>query len=169
MSELATPELDPQLAQQADTLAAAQRSPAGTFYQHIDSQQVTEFVPPNSSRVVWQVRGLEPNSGVVFLSLVNDKAFRDGNYVEPHMKRLGHTIYLLSLVPNVDGIAVQQVTDSQNQLKNQLEVTVASSSGNSVGQIITPYPNPADQPGSVAAFTKLVEAEVALLDANEAS
>lgn len=169
MSDLAIPELDPELALQAETVAAAQRTPLGSFYEHVDSQQVTQFVPPNSSRVVWMVRGLEPNSGVVFVSFVNDKAFRDGNYVKPHMQRLGHIIYDESLVANVAGISVQQITDSQNQLKNQLEVTVTSSSGNSAGQIIVPYPSAGDRPGSVAAFTKLVEAEVALLDENEAS
>jgi hypothetical protein len=169
VSELVEPELDPELGDQSDTLAAARSAPAGSFYEHIDSQQVTEFVPPNSSRVVWMVRGLEPNSGVVFLSLVNDKAFRAGNYVKPHMQRLGHIIYTESLVPNVTGISVQQVNDNQNQIKNQLEVSVESTSGNSVGQIVVPYPNAADLPGSVAAFTALVQAEVKLLDENEAS
>jgi hypothetical protein len=169
MSEFFTEDDEPALVQDDETVAAAQRAPAGSFYQHIDSQQVTEFVPPNSSRQVWMIRGLEPNSGVVFLSMVNDKAFRNGNYVPKHMQRLGHVIYDESLVPNVRGISVQQVTDSQNQLKNQLEVTVESTSGNSVGQIIVAYPNPADRAGSVAAFTALVQAEVKLLDENEAS
>lgn len=166
---MVTPDDAPELVTQDDTVAAAQRAPAGTFYKHIDSQQVTEFVPPNSSRQVWMIRGLEPNSGVVFLSMVNDKAFRSGTYVPAHMQRLGHVIYTESLVPNVAGISVQQVTDSQSQLKNQLEVTVESTSGNSVGQIIVPYPNPGDLPGSVATFTALVQAEVKLLDENEAS
>lgn len=169
MSDFALEDDAPELVAQDDTPAAAQRSPAGTFYRHLDSQQVTEFVPPNSSRQVWMVRGLEPNSGVVFLGMVNDKAFRDGNYVRPHMNRLGHIIYTESLVPNVVGISVQQVTDNQNQLVNQLEVTVESTSGNSVGQIIVPYPNAADLPGSVAQFAALVQAEVTLLDENEAS
>jgi hypothetical protein len=169
VSDFVTPDDAPELVQQDATPAAAARTPAGTFYKHIDSQQVTEFVPPNSSRQVWMVRGLEPNSGVVFLSMVNDKAFRGGTYVPAHMQRLGHVIYDESLVPNVAGIAVQQVTDSQNQLVNQLEVTVESTSGNSVGQIVVPYPDPADRAGSVAKFTALVQAEVKLLDANEAS
>lgn len=169
MSDFALEDDAPELVQADDTVAAAQRAPAGTFYKHIDSQQVTEFVPPNSSRQVWMIRGVEPNSGVVFLSMVNDKAFRGGKYVPVHMQRLGHVIYDESLVPNVAGISVQQITDNQNQLVNQLEVTVESTSGNSVGQIIVPYPDPADRAGSVAKFTALVQAEVKLLDANEAS
>ena len=152
-----------------DTTAAARRSPAGTFYEHIDSQQVTEFVPPDSSKVVWQVRGLEPNSGIVFLAMVNDKAFREGHYVPAHMQRLGHVLYDESLVANVVGISVRQDQDLQNQIKNELDVSVESTSGNSVGRITVPYPNPADRAGSVAAFTALVNAEVAVLDANEAS
>lgn len=150
-------------------LAARAASPAGKFYEHIDSQQVTQFVPPASSRQVWQVRGREPNSGIVFLSLVNDKAFRQGNYVPTHMNRLGHVLYDESLVPNVVGISVRQIVDAQTQLVNELDVDVESTSGQSVGRITVPYPNPADRPGSVAAFTKLVQAEVALLDRNEAS
>ena len=169
MSDYSLADDAPELEQQDDTVAAAAQAPAGSFYQHIDSQQITEFVPPNSSRQVWMIRGLEPNSGVVFLSMVNDKAFRSGTYVPKHMQRLGHVIYAESLVPNVAGISVQQVTDNQNQLKNQLEVTVESTSGNSVGQIIVPYPDPADLSGSVKAFTALVNAEVKLLDENEAS
>lgn len=151
----------------AAATAAAKATPAGKFYEHVDSQQVTEFVPPNSSRVVWQVRGREPNSGIVFLSMVNDKAFRGGNYVGPHMNRLGHVLYLESLVPNVVGISVRQVTDEQLQLKNELDVSVESTSGNSVGRITAPYPKPDDAAGSVATFSKLVEAEVELLDTNE--
>lgn len=164
MSEPA-PELE-----QADTaLLAAKSTPAGTFYEHIDSQQVTQFVPPNSSKVVWQIRGLEPNSGIVFLSMVNDKAFRSGTYVPTHMQRLGHVLYDESQVANVAGISVTQTEDSQNQIKNQLDVTVESSSGDSKGRITVPYPNPADRAGSVAAFAALVASEVKLLDANEAS
>jgi hypothetical protein len=169
VSDFVTPGDAPTLAAQDETAAAAQAAPAGSFYQHIDSQQITEYVPPNSSRQVWMIRGLEPNSGVVFLSMVNDKAFRGGTYVPTHMRRLGHVIYEESLVPNVAGISVQQVTDAQSQILNQLEVTVESTSGNSVGQIIVPYPDPADLAGSVKAFTALVNAEVKLLDANEAS
>lgn len=153
----------------ANELAARAATPQGTFYRHIDSQQVTEFVPPNSSRTVWQVRGLEPNSGVVFLGLVNDKAFHNGGYVRAHMNRLGHIIYTESLVPNVAGISVRQVVNHQTQLENELDVDVESTSGNSTGRITVPYPNAGDLPGSVALFTKLVEAEVKLLDSNEAS
>lgn len=153
-----------------DPVAAAARStPAGKFYQHIDSQQITEFVPPDSSKVVWQVRGLEPNSGIVFLSLVNDAAFRSGTYVPKRMNQLGRVLYDESLVANVAGISVRQITDSQLQLKNVLDVTVTSTSGNSTGRITVPYPDPADRAGSVAAFTALVAAEVRLLDANEVS
>lgn len=151
----------------ADTLAAAASTPAGNFYQHLDSQQVTEFVPPNSSKVVWQIRGVEPNSGIVFLGLVNDQAFRNGDYVAPHMNQIGRVLYHESLVPNVVGISVRQIVDSQTQLKNELDVSVQSTSGNSVGTITAPYPNPADDAGSVAAFTALVQAEVRLLDKNE--
>lgn len=150
-------------------LAQRASTPAGSFYEHLDSSQVTEFVPPNSSKTVWQVRGVEPNSGIVFLSLVNDKAFREGKYVPKHMQRLGHVLYDESLVPNVVGISVRQDVDAQTQLVNVLDVTVESTSGNSTGRITVPYPNPAQRAASVAAFTKLVEAEVALLDENEAS
>lgn len=169
---MSTPEPDtvtPELATAIDSTAAAAATRAGTFYQHIDSQQVTEFVPPNSSKVVWQIRGLEPNSGIVFLSLVNDKAFRSGTYVAPHMNRLGHILYTESLLPNVVGISVRQVVDSQTQLKNELEVSVQSTSGNSVGSITVPYPNAIDLPGSVAVCSALVQAEVKLLDTNEGS
>jgi hypothetical protein len=169
VSEFATPELGEELDPDAATDTAAASTPAGSFYQHIDSQQVTEFVPPNSSRQVWQVRGLEPNSGIVFLSLVNDKAFKSGTYVPMHMRRLGHVLYLESQVANVAGISVRQVDNSQRQLVNELEVTVASTSGNSFGLIIVPYPNPAQPDASVTAFAALVGAEVRLLDANEAS
>jgi len=159
----------PELAQDDGVAAAARAAPQGTFYQHIDSQQVTQFVPPNSSKVVWQIRGLEPNSGIVFLSMVNDKAFRQGNYVGPHMQRLGHVLYDESKVANVVGISVTQTEDSQNQIKNELDVTVESTSGDSTGRIKVPYPNPAERAASVAAFAALVAAEVRLLDANEAS
>lgn len=151
----------------ADTLAAAAMTPAGNFYQHLDSSQVTEFVPPNSSKVVWQIRGVEPNSGIVFLGLVNDKAFRSGTYVPKHMNQIGRVLYHESLVPNVAGISVRQIVDAQTQLKNELDVSVSSTSGNSVGSITVPYPDPSDDAGSVAAFTALVNAEVKLLDANE--
>lgn len=150
-------------------LAARASTPAGSFYEFIDAQQVTQFVPPNSSRLIWQVRSREPNSGIVFLQLVNDHAFRTSNYVKTHGNRLGHILYDESLVAGVAGIAVRQVTDAQSQLENELDVTVQSSSGNSAGRITVPYPNPGDRAGSIARFTKLVEAEVALLDANEAS
>lgn len=149
--------------------AAAASTPAGTFYQHIDSEQVTQYVPPNSSKQVWQIRGLEPNSGIVFLSMVNDKAFRSGTYVPNHMNRIGHVLYDESRVANVAGISVRQITDTQQQLKNELDVTVTSTSGDSTGRITVPYPDPADRAGSVAAFTALVAAEVRLLDANEVS
>jgi hypothetical protein len=167
---MSTPETDsPTLdaAAVADTTAAAAMTPAGNFYRHLDSQQVTEFVPPNSSKVVWQIRGVEPNSGIVFLGLVNDKAFKSGTYVPKHMNQLGRVLYNESLVANVVGISVRQIVDAQTQLKNELDVSVESSSGNSVGNITSPYPDPSDQAGSVAAFTALVTAEVKLLDANE--
>lgn len=151
------------------TAQAAARTPQGRFYEHLDSQQITVFVPPNSSRQAWQIRGVEPNSGIVFLSQVNDKAFRSGNYVAPHMNRLGHVLYDESQVPGVVGISVRQVTDGQLQQVNELDVTVESTSGNSTGRITVPYPNPAERLASVAAFTKLVEAEVKLLDENEGS
>jgi hypothetical protein len=152
-----------------DEQTAAQSSPSGTFYQHIDSEQITVFVPPNSSKQSWQVRALEPNSGIVFLMVINDKAFHEAGYVKTHGNRLGHCLYDESLVPHVVGIAVRQVQDSQNQLKNELNVTVESTSGNSTGTITVPYPNPAERAKSVAAFTALVNAEVKLLNANEAS
>lgn len=169
MSSLEVPDVAPELAVDDVTVQAAQQSPLGSFYQHVASEQVTQFVPPGSSVTVWQVTGLEPNSGVVFLSLINDKAFHGPDYVRTHMQRIGHVIYDESLVAGVAGISVQQITDAQHRLVNQLEVTVESSSGNSAGTIISPYPNPADRAGSVAAFSKLVAAEVALLDKNEAS
>jgi hypothetical protein len=150
-----------------ETLAAARMTPKGRFYEHIDSQQITEYVPPNSSRSAWQVRGVEPNTGIVFLGIVNDKAFRNGNYVAPHMNRIGHILYVESQVPNVVGISVRQVTNNQLQQVNELDVSVQSTSGNSTGRITVPYPNPADLPGSVAHFTALVKGEVAVLDANE--
>jgi hypothetical protein len=149
--------------------AASAASPAGRFYQHLDSQQITIYVPPNSSRQAWQVRGVEPNSGIVFLSIINNNAFHEAGYVKTHMNRLGACLYDESLVADVVGIGVRQVQDAQNQLKNELDVTVQSTSGDSTGRITVPYPNPADKAGSVAAFTKLVQAEVKLLDANEAS
>lgn len=150
-------------------LAARAATPAGSFYEFIDAQQVTQFVPPNSSRLVWQIRSREPNTGIVFLQLVNDHAFRSANYVRTHGNRIGHILYDEAQVPGVAGISVRQVTDDQQQLVNELDVTVQSSSGNSAGRITVPYPNPADRAGSIARFTKLVEAEVQLLDANEAS
>jgi hypothetical protein len=159
----------PELAPRDTALLTAAQTPAGNFYQHIDSQQITEFVPPNSSKLVWQVRGLEPNSGIVFLSFVNDKAFRSGTYVPKHMNQLGRVLYHESLVPGVVGISVSQRQDTQNQIVNQLDVTVESTSGNSTGRIITPYPDPSDDAGSVATFTALVNAEIVLLDKNEAS
>lgn len=149
------------------TRAAARMTPKGRFYEHIDSQQITEYVPPNSSRSAWQIRGVEPNSGIVFLGLVNDKAFRQGGYVAPHMNRLGHILYVESQVPNVVGISVRQVTNGQLQQVNELDVSVESTSGNSVGRITVPYPNAGDLPGSVAIFTAHVKDEVAVLDANE--
>ncbi len=166
-------EIPSELAQVNDTaasatLAAAKSTPAGRFYQHLDSLQVTEFVPPNSSKVVWQIRGLEPNSGIVFLGLVNEQAFKSGTYVPKHMNQLGRVLYDESLVANVAGISVRQIVDSQTQLKNELDVTVSSTSGNSQGSITAPYPDPSDATGSVAAFTALVQAQVRLLDANEA-
>jgi len=169
MSTPEFPDTDTSTGTDEPTIAAARRTPAGRFYEHLDSQQITEYVPPNSSRQAWQVRGIEPNSGIVFLSIVNDKAFRNGNYVAPHMNRLGHILYVESQVPNVVGISVRQVVNAQTQLVNELDVSVESTSGNSVGRITVPYPNAGDLPGSVAAFTKLVEAEVAVLDANEGS
>lgn len=153
----------------AATRAAARMTPRGRFYEHLDSSQITEYVPPNSSRQAWQVRGIEPNTGIVFLSIVNDKAFRAGGYVAPHMNRLGHILYVESQVPNVVGISVHQHVNAQTQLVNELDVTVESTSGNSTGRITVPYPNAGDLPASVALFTKLVEGEVALLDANEGS
>lgn len=153
----------------APLATTAAMTPAGRFYRHLDSQQVTEFVPPNSSKVVWQIRGVEPNSGIVFLSLVNDEAFRSGTYVPKHMNQLGRVLYHESLVPNVAGISVHQTVDAQTQLKNELDVTVQSSSGNSQGRISAPYPDPSNDAGSVAVFTALVNAEVKLLDTNEAS
>lgn len=165
-------ELVPEVVTEADatdSLAAASRSPAGSFYKHIDSEQVTVFVPPNSSKQSWQVRGLEPNSGIVFLSLINDQAFHQSGYVKTHMNRLGHCLYDESLVAHVVGISVHQRQDAQNQLVNELRVDVESASGNSVGTITVKYPNPADRAGSVAHFTALVNAESKLLTANEAS
>lgn len=149
------------------TLEAARRSPKGRFYEHIDSMQITVYVPPNSSRHAWQIRGLEPNTGIVFLGIVNDKAFRSGTYVAPHMNRIGHILYVESQVANVVGISVRQVTDDQLQQKNELDVSVQSTSGNSTGRVTVPYPDAGDLPGSVARFTALVKAEVAVLDANE--
>lgn len=149
------------------TQLAARATPQGRFYDHLDSQQITVFVPPNSSRTAWQIRGVEPNSGIVFLGIVNEKAFKAGNYVAPHMNRLGHILYVESQVPNVVGISVRQVTNDQLQQVNELDVSVQSTSGNSTGRITVPYPDASDLPGSVARFTKLVEAEVAVLDSNE--
>ena len=159
----------PEFAQTESAGIAAASSPAGRFYQHIDSQQITQFVPPNSSRVVWQVRGLEPNSGIVFLSMVNDAAFKSGTYVPKHMNQLGRVLYDESLVPGVVGISVTQNQDTQNQIVNELVVTVQSTSGNSTGRITVHYPDPSDAAGSVAAFTVHVNEEIKLLDANEAN
>lgn len=167
MSNYELPDTDSAAGPDDPTQDAARMTPHGRFYEHIDSSQITVYVPPNSSRQAWQVRGIEPNSGIVFLSIVNDKAFRSGNYVAPHMNRLGHILYVESQVPNVTGISVRQVVNAQTQQVNELEVHVESTSGNSVGRITVPYPNAADLPGSVALFTKLVEAEVKLLDENE--
>lgn len=137
------------------------------YYVFVNAEPVTEFVPPNSSKRVYQVRGVEPHSGIYFLSLMSRKSYLDAAYRNNHMGRLGRALYLESLTPHVRGISVRQTQDAQSMLRNELEVTVESSSGNSSGQVTLPYPNPAHIDDSVKSFQHAVAAEVRLLDAAE--
>jgi hypothetical protein len=137
------------------------------YYRFVDAEPVTVFVPPNSSRRSMQVRGVEPHTGIYFLSLMRRKSYLDAAYRNVHMNALGRALYEDAQTPNVAGISVRQTQDSQSQLRNELDVDVVSSSGQSSGRITLKYPRADHVAADVAAFREAVAAEVALLDAAE--
>jgi hypothetical protein len=137
------------------------------FYTYVDAEPVTIFVPPNSSHRAMQVRGVEPHTGIYFLSIMSNKGYLDAAFRNVHMNTLGRAIYQDAQTPHVTGISVRQEQDSQTQLRNALDVDVESTSGRSSGRITLPYPRVAHVADDVAHFRSVVAAEVRLLDAAE--
>lgn len=137
------------------------------YFTFVDAIPVTEFVPPNSSKRVMQVRGVEPHSGIYFLSLMSRKSYLDAAFRNVHMNALGRAIFQDAQTPHVVGLSVRQTQDAQNMLRNELEVDVESSSGQSTDRITLPYPRANHVAADVDAFRKAVAAQVRLLDAAE--
>lgn len=137
------------------------------YYTFVDAEPVTVFVPPNSSHRAMQVRGMEPHTGIYFLSIMSRKSYLDAAFRNVHMNAIGRAIYQDAQTPNVTGISVRQTQDSQTQLRNELDVDVSSTSGRSSGRITLPYPRADHVAADVGAFRAAVAAEVHLLDAAE--
>jgi hypothetical protein len=137
------------------------------YYTFVDAEPVTVFVPPNGSHSAMQVRGVEPHSGIYFLSIMSRKGYLDAAFRNVHMNAIGRALYLDSQTPNVAGISVRQVQDAQTQLRNELTVDVESTSGNSSGRITLSYPRADHVAADVAHFQTVVAAEAQLLDAAE--
>jgi len=124
-------------------------------------------VPPNTSHRAMQVRGVEPHTGIYFLSIMSRKSYLDAAFRNVHMNALGRALYQDAQTPHVVGISVRQLQDSQTQLRNVLDVDVESTSGNSSGRITLSYPRADHVAADVTHFKSVVAAEVQLLDAAE--
>lgn len=138
-----------------------------TFQQ---SELVTLFVPPDGTERSYRITGLEPVSGVYFVSYLPEAFYNDSPVdVAPYMNSIGGWVNAMFQTVGVTGMASVETQDSQLQIQDFFDVDVESTSGKSSTTIRAAYPTADFGEFGFDAFTAQVKATVETLDAAEAS
>lgn len=137
------------------------------LYDFISSQQITVFIPPNSSENMQQVTARAIESGVSFLAQFPMNVYNTPGATTPFLDELANGFNSYAKVPGVEAIAAVQEIDANNQLADKIDVTVASTSGKSTTVVRTDYPSTDFQSVTLERFVSLVDATRAHLDSVE--
>lgn len=143
---------------------------AAPYYTFINAEQITQLVPPTGTQLAYQITGVDPTTGVVFVGIISQKMYEtEPAATASQMAYLGSIFHNYYNRVGVKAMSTLPVIDQNNNVQYWLQVTVSSTSGKSTTQIRAPYPTTTDFAAEVAAFQALLTATIKQLDAVEAA